>query len=352
MDRKNKKKVVVKSKNFVTDPLPSTTRNITTTMGPSNAIPSRVYNLSAKSKPSTSTAYIVNNVVKLKLSLKDIERIEKEITAMSEGLLVGIKNKYTPCPWNDTALSFDPNHSNDTVQCAQIANPFKKLIKRGNVNLKSEEPKTNRKDLIINAGIKRHSGPIMQLYSHGWPAHSQYACWHCCHKFNTTPVGIPHLLINTVFHCYGNFCSYNCAKKYLRPRSEDDRAMLHTSNDIFIEDDMGEKLQLLELLCHIECNTPLSEPIKSAPSRLTLSLFGGTKTIDEFRANFKEHASFHVFRSPLVPISYQMEECSDKIEQHKKYQRVSLDTMKIEKAFNDLAAKCTNSKSTLKKLLK
>jgi hypothetical protein len=330
---------------------------ITTTVGPVNSIPSRVYNLTKKTEPSTSAAYIVNNIVKLKLTSKDIVRIENEITRLAEGLLIGIEAKNTPCAWNAVSVGSSIASSVTTEQPVESTghNPFKTLIKRSNTNLKdnsAEKPKTNRKDLIINSGIKRHCKPIMQIYSHGWPAHSHYACWHCCHKFNTSPVGIPHLLINTDFHCYGNFCSYNCAKKYLRPRSEDDVAMLQTPNDVFIEDDMGEKMQLLELLCHIESGSPLEEPIKTAPSRLTLSLFGGTKSIEEFRENFKSHKSYHVFRSPLVPISYQMEECSDKIEQRKKYQRVSLDTMKIEKAFNDLAAKSTNNKSTLRKLLK
>ena len=79
-------------------------------------------------------------------------------------------------------------------------------------------------------------------------------------------------------------------------------------------------------------------------------MFGGTKTIEEFRANFSTNDSYHVFRSPLVPISYQMEECNDKMER-KRRQRVSLDTVKIEKAFSELAEKAKKHKSGLGKCM-
>jgi len=155
-----------------------------------------------------------------------------------------------------------------------------------------------------------------------------------------------------VFHCYGNFCSYNCAKRYLRPETEDDIAMLQTATDNFIDDDLGERMQLLELLCHIETNTPLEYPIKAASRRLTLIMFGGDKTIDEFRANFATNDSYHVFRSPLVPISYQMEECNDRTDKRRRH-RVSLDTVKIERAFSELAEKAKKHKGSLgKKMVK
>ena len=93
-----RKKVVIKSKS-VNEPLPSAPsassassapsasmpmfpikkrtvapvqHKITTTVGPVNSIPSRVYNLTKKTEPSTSAAYIVNNIVKLKLHRKPL----------------------------------------------------------------------------------------------------------------------------------------------------------------------------------------------------------------------------------------------------------------------------------------
>ena len=316
---------------------------------------SRVYDLSVKSDMSKSSTYIVNNLVQLRLTLRDVEALERRFISMNRGLLVDVESPIgEPSAWNADANecgvetpSPSPQPAPQTVHTpvlsvgegtagCKIKTPFK-IIK--------QEDKTvavsARRDLIINSGVKRLSKPIMNTYNNGWPSYSPYACWYCCHKFNTTPVGIPHLLINNEFHCYGNFCSYNCAKRFLRPRSEDDLAMLQTTNDIYIDDDLGDKLQLLELLYHIETDHPLRDSIKPAPSRLTLTLFGGDKSIEEFRENFASNNSYHIFRAPLVPISYQMEECVDRTDGYnkKKHQRVSLDTMRIERAFRELTEK-------------
>ena len=109
---------------------------------------------------------------------------------------------------------------------------------------------------------------------------------------------------NNIFYCYGNFCSYNCAKRYLRPQSEDDLAMLQTSSDICVGDDLGEKMQLLELLYHIETNSDIEQPIKIAPSRLSLQMFGGDKTIDEYRSSFKNKNVYDVKIPPILPINH------------------------------------------------
>ena len=307
----------------------------TTTAMP--AVPSsRVYTLGGS---STKYLGLPNNMVKLNITLNDISRLES--TLNHRGLLHGIETPLVPVPWNDNfAPVVDTEHKTDIK-----SNPFVTLIKKPEIiteTSSSSIASSSRKDLIINSGVKRSSKPIMQIYSHGWPAHSTYACWYCCHTFNTTPVGIPQLLVNMEFHCYGNFCSYNCAKRYLRPDAEDDMAMMQTSNDNIIQDDLGERMQLLELMCHIETGSPLNESIKMAPRRLSLTMFGGNKTIEEFRNSFQTNESYHVFRFPLVPISYQLEECSDKTERKRKT-RVSLDTIKIERAFSELAEKVKQS---------
>lgn len=350
-----KKKVMVKSKKSPAETLPSASsksslgRTITHAPPAPSAPTARVYTLSKSSELPKKSTYIVNNMVKLNINLADIIRLEKELE--HGGLLHGIElSTAAPVAWNDNCgspLSPVSKEETETESGSETrSRPFKTLIKKPILNMTVEsDTAAARKDLIINSGVKRSSKPIMQVYAHGWPAHSSYACWYCCHTFNTTPVGIPQLLINMVFHCYGNFCSYNCAKRYLRPETEDDMAMLQTANDTFIEDDLGERMQLLELLCHIETGSPLDQPIKAAPRRLTLNMFGGTKTIEEFRANFLTNDSYHVFQSPLVPISYQMEECNDKTDR-KRRQRVSLDTVKIERAFSELAEKAKQHKTS------
>lgn len=312
-------------------------------------IKARTYSLN---KPTESPkTYIVNNMIKLCININDVKRLEKQLTG-NNGLLSDIDKPNIPVAWNGSTEhnQFKINtKTNTSVNLKEgKKDPFKSLIKRTNTNIKTDETDSkantpNVKDLIINSGVKRQSKPILDVYTHGWPAHSPYACWYCCHTFNTTPVGIPQMLVNMTFYCYGNFCSYNCGKRYLMPKTEDDMSMLQTCNDTFIKDDLGEQIQLLELLCHIETGTPLHTSIKPASSRLTLTMFGGNLTIDDFRNNFKNNDNYHVFKSPLVPISYQMEEANDKIER-KRRQRVSIDTVKIERAFNELSEKAKKTK--------
>ena len=39
-------------------------------------------------------------------------------------------------------------------------------------------------------------------------------CWWCCFAFNHYPIGLPDNYKENVFHTYGYFCSFNCAKSY------------------------------------------------------------------------------------------------------------------------------------------
>jgi hypothetical protein len=134
---------------------------------------------------------------------------------------------------------------------------------------------------------------------------------------------------------------------------EDDMACLQSSNDIFRGDDQGDKLQLLELLYHLETNADMDEPIKTAPRRLILKMFGGTKTIDEFRESFQTNTTYHTFKMPLASMAYHMEECVDtKSETRRKFKNMSLDVARLEQEFEELTReKKRNSKITIQKIL-
>jgi hypothetical protein len=341
----------------------------------SEPVDSRVYTIGTSKKASAKC--ISNNIIQLQLYLADIKAIEATLEPVH--LLSSIDDKpIVPKAWNEhdgensivtttnasESASASASASAADLQEGQTApkkDPFKAIIKRTIVEFKDESSSSDRgtdavsrKDLIINSGIKRQTKQLLQVFAKEWPAHSPYACWTDCHTFDSTPVGIPHSLIDGVFYCYGNFCSYNCAKRYLCPNVEDDDdiAMMQTIHDIFIRDDKSEKLQLLELLCHIETGNPLNEPIRMSPKRMILKLFGGDKTIEEYRSNFNKNTTYHVFKSPLVPISYQMEECSNKGDTKKKTRAVSLDTLKLQRAFDSLMQEKEKNDTILRKLLK
>jgi hypothetical protein len=353
---------------------------------------SRVFTVSIENKPNSMVR--ANNIIRLKLKISNINKLERYINVDNKGLLgtetsVGVVDWSTDvqCEQWDTAVEEvkvqvqvqvqvpvkpedqEPllqDHSKGNVKAASALTTSTKTQANNKTQAKStdkeqaqeprsglesfikirsltqsveEKPLPNRKDLIINSGIKRTSQEPLQVFSDSWPMTSPYACWYCCHTFETTPVGIPSILTNYVFRCYGNFCSYNCAKRYLCPLKddEDDMASMQSSNDLFKGDDQGEKLQLLELLYHLETNADLDEPIKTSPRRLILRMFGGTKTIEEFRDSFKTNTTYHTFKMPLASMAYHMEECVDtKSETRRKFKNMSLDVARLEQAYEEL----------------
>ena len=145
-----------------------------------------------------------------------------------------------------------------------------------------------------------------------WPSSTSYCCWYCCHPFTTTPIGIPEKIIiennNICFELAGNFCSYNCAYSYINPQSADDLAGININIDYVHSDEKSNKIQLLELLCSLESNTTFLKKIKPAPPRLALNIFGGPLDINTYRANFNIHSEFHIFKYPVVPITYSLGE--------------------------------------------
>ena len=54
-----------------------------------------------------------------------------------------------------------------------------------------------------------------------WPSTSKYACWNCDMNFNGYPIGIPERESDGKFYCYGNFCWFPCALRYLLDRTSD-----------------------------------------------------------------------------------------------------------------------------------
>jgi hypothetical protein len=265
----------------------------------------------------------INNIVQLKLYTADIARLEE--LRKTNGFDI-----YTLDAFNATTQmprSLEPSSRTDL--------DLNDLTSRTDLDSNVRVDLVNRKNLIINNGIKRTIEPLLQIFAEGWPTYSPYVCWVDCHPFDTTPVGIPYMFLNGVFHCYGNFCSYNCAMHYLCPDSEDDNHMRHTNADGLSGDDLSDKIQLLELMCHIETGLPFDCSIKKAASRLILKMFGGTKSIEEYRLNFQTHYKYHIFRSPMVPISYQMEESSDE----KNYINILANTHKLERIYEKLQNK-------------
>ena len=126
-----------------------------------------------------------------------------------------------------------------------------------------------------------------------WQESSDISCWWCCHKFDTTPLGLPNYFTKDKFYVYGCFCSLNCAYAYnleLNDYKIWDRQTLlyYLKSIIFTDNDFI---------------------LKPAPPRQVLKLFGGHMDIENYRENFFIVSKEYMFYlPPLISIIGNIEE--------------------------------------------
>jgi len=129
-----------------------------------------------------------------------------------------------------------------------------------------------------------------------WPEKSPYACWNCDTYFSGTPIGIPDKEVNSKFHCYGNFCSFCCAARYLSERE----------NTI----DFWEKYSLLCIIYQTAYNLPVGTKVPIAPPKETLIKYGGKLTYETYHDVAKLDQSVMIYKLPLIPILLHISELS------------------------------------------
>jgi len=123
---------------------------------------------------------------------------------------------------------------------------------------------------------------------------SPASCYWCCHGIHTRRYGMPvdYDPVHNVFHVYGQYCSLPCAAAY--------NASQHMGSDR-----MWDIHGWIQMMAHVY-NLP--RPVRPAPSRYVLKMFGGPLSIDEFRATFKSTSRTIVVNvPPLVSVQPQVE---------------------------------------------
>lgn len=139
-----------------------------------------------------------------------------------------------------------------------------------------------------------------------WPSSSPYACWNCTEHFENAPVGIPTIAMSDnyedTYYLEGNFCSFNCAARHLFDTHNAADSQLFTIYEIlnFIYNELSADIKGGEY-----------EKIKLAPERICLKKFGGHLSLEEYRKNFMTKVNYEVFRSPLIPALYHIQENTD-----------------------------------------
>jgi len=154
-----------------------------------------------------------------------------------------------------------------------------------------------------------------------WPMTTCLACYWCCHRFDTPPIGLPCKYTNGRFHVTGCFCSLECAAAY---------------NVMQLRDGlMEERMNLLNFLAR---DLGYHTVVKAAPPRQTLQMFGGNLSIDEFRAHHNGKKCININFPPMVVLVSQLEEINDSdVCNRLKY--VPLDTDRVDKYIEKIKLK-------------
>lgn len=94
-------------------------------------------------------------------------------------------------------------------------------------------------------------------------------CWWCCHPYETEPLSLPYRYdeLRNKFSTAGNFCSWSCMKSYAIDRYGINKGGIICGNIITMRRKMYN----------------VFTPVRPAPNRYNLNVFGGDMTIEEFR---------------------------------------------------------------------
>lgn len=127
----------------------------------------------------------------------------------------------------------------------------------------------------------------------------QSNCFWCSYSFDNPTIYIPKYQLNNTYHCYGCFCSPECATAFLFKESID------TSTRF-------ERYYLLNNIYNKIYN--YSKNIKPAPNPFyTLDKYYGSLTIQEYRRLFNKERFILVIDKPLSRILPELVECNDDI---------------------------------------
>jgi hypothetical protein len=310
-------------------------------------------------KPKDSYLSKANTTVIDTSSVKDtILHLKINSNSLDNGML--IDNIYDYNPNINTPSPYDPNNNNlelisednesennnseQNVPEFKIDNPSTKIVEtlenkntedlyEEKINmLNNRYQETSSTSFLPNTSIKKKNiTPIMIYYNEynkrkEWPKVSNIKCFWCCHNFDNIPCALPFSYSENTFYVFGNFCSPECAAAYNFESGADDK-------------DIWERYALLNHLYSLIYDVP-DLTIKLAPPKLSLKIFGGTLSIEEFReCNTDYLKNYKIVLPPMVSIIPSLEEIKKDTLRKKDSYYVPIDKERIKKVHNDLRLK-------------
>lgn len=150
-----------------------------------------------------------------------------------------------------------------------------------------------------------------------WPMSTSVYCHWCCHPFQGVPIGLPiKMTMNEQQYCVtGCFCSLECA----------------CAHNFASRESVDERLSRYSLLngLAVRIGCIAQTPIRPAPDRLALNIFGGHLSIDEFRVYASSSDRYIITNtSPMISVTQQLEELNEQ-DTHSEYRYVPLDSERV-----------------------
>lgn len=207
---------------------------------------------------------------KPKIKIAEAPIIKKEIKSEEEPLITHLSLSYNEVMGNNSPES-SPLEEDSVVTASESDSIFIKSEKELYLNNIIEEDLTDIEK--IENEISKLKFQLHKLTRNNKIEISKSSynndtkCWWCKNCFDSPPVGIPEIYFENKFHCYGHFCSYNCALSY----------NINSGENVF------KRTSLLNLLYYKTYEKYAK--IKSAPDWKSLKEFGGSLTIEQFRKN-------------------------------------------------------------------
>jgi hypothetical protein len=222
------------------------------------------------------------------------------------------KNKNIPVEESDESIDlnqtseediFGKNDTSEEKPCHncierdQIIKFQKQKIEQMETELKKE--KRERKAYYTNVNMFDiiDSKPVLAQKTN-------VACMWDCHSFDTIPCFLPELYYQNNYYVRSIcFCSFNCALAY----------NIYQLNDSKVSERKSLVLSICRKIYANESPETLNELLHESPPRECLQMFGGKKTIEEFRLESKTmDKKYIVLLPPIQPLfTIIQEDCSD-----------------------------------------